>query len=108
MISRKYGSVFKAKHNRTDTFVAVKCIYAFGHEMDELFKEIEIMKSLDCSNIVRYYGTFYKDNTLFVIKFKVIQIFVNFFFHSQRLLDNNGILLLWIGRGYYDSKRKTL
>lgn len=63
---RNYGSVYKAQHKRSKTLVAVKSVYTLGHDMKELEKEIDIMKGFDSDFIVRYYGTFFKDNTCWV------------------------------------------
>ena len=65
VICRSYGSVFKALHKSTQRTVAIKII-PVETDLQDLMKEISILKSCRSDYIVRYYGSYYKDNDLWV------------------------------------------
>ena len=65
VICRSYGSVFKAQHKSTQRTVAIKII-PVETDLQDLMKEISILKSCRSDYIVRYYGSYYKDNDLWV------------------------------------------
>ena len=54
MIYRSYGSVLHARHRGSKKDVAIKIIPVEG-DLRDLMKEINILKSCKCNNIVRYY-----------------------------------------------------
>ena len=60
-----YGSVVKALHKRANRLVAIK-IVPVDSDLNELIKEISILKSCKSEYIVRYYGSYYKNNDLWV------------------------------------------
>ncbi|KRX04396.1 Protein kinase-like domain [Pseudocohnilembus persalinus] len=61
-----YGSVYKALHKSTGELVAVKIVHNTG-EISALKKEIIILKECQSEHIVRYYGSYFKDNNLWLI-----------------------------------------
>ena len=65
LISRSYGCVYEAIHKKTLKTVAIKII-PVEKDVGEMLKEIAILKSCNSSYIVRYYGSYYKDNDLWV------------------------------------------
>lgn len=60
-----YGSVWKARHKRSNKIVAVKIIPA-DSDLNDLMKEITILKECKSDFIIRYYGSYYKDGNLWV------------------------------------------
>lgn len=60
-----YGSVLRARHRKTGREVAIKII-PLENDDEQFKKEIAILKSCKCDNIVRYYGSYYKGNDLWV------------------------------------------
>ena len=65
LIPRSYGCVYEAIHKKTLKTVAIKVI-PVEKEVKEMLKEIALLKSCNSSYIVRYYGSYYKDNDLWV------------------------------------------
>ncbi|KNB41643.1 serine/threonine-protein kinase [Blastocystis sp. subtype 4] len=61
-----YGSVVKALHKRANRLVAIK-IVPVDSDLNELIKEISILKSCKSEYIVRYYGSYYKNNDLWIV-----------------------------------------
>ncbi|KAJ6239546.1 sterile20-like kinase [Anaeramoeba flamelloides] len=63
-----YGSVYKARQKGTGEIVAIKMI---GIEEDEGIEdikiEIDILKKCKHKNIVKYIGTYFKDDTLWIV-----------------------------------------
>lgn len=80
-----YGSVWKARHKKSNRIVAVKIIPA-DTDLNDLMKEITILKECRSDFIIRYYGSYYKDGDLWVS--------VVFFFSNA--IDCDGIWRLWI------------
>ncbi|KAJ3424911.1 sterile20-like kinase isoform b-related [Anaeramoeba flamelloides] len=63
-----YASVYKGKHKKNGNIVAIKQISIDTDEdIQELIAEIEIMKQLDHENIVKYYGTYFHNDCLWII-----------------------------------------
>lgn len=60
-----YGSVFKALHKQSDQHVALKQI-AIESDLFEIIKEISIMQQCDSDNIVKYYGSYFKESYLWI------------------------------------------
>jgi serine/threonine protein kinase len=53
--------VYLAKHLKTSTLAAIKRIIIVADEdLEEIKKEIEIMKQCDSPYVVQYYGSFFK------------------------------------------------
>lgn len=63
--SRSYGAVWKARHKRSNRIVAVKIIPAES-DLNDLMKEITILKECRSDFIIRYYGSYYKEGDLWV------------------------------------------
>ena len=61
-----YGSVFKALCIKTGQIVAIKRVETTG-ELDSLKREISIMEKCHSDYIVRYYGSIFQDNVLWLI-----------------------------------------
>ena len=53
-------------HKFTKRTVAIKII-PVESELEELMNEISILKSCRVDYVVRYYGSYYKDNDLWVL-----------------------------------------
>lgn len=61
-----FGSVYKAYHKESGNIVAVKVV-PITSDIDSLRKEIQILKQCKCPHIVRYFGSYLKDNDLWLI-----------------------------------------
>eukprot|EP00744_Colponema_vietnamica_P002861 GILI01004451.1.p1 GENE.GILI01004451.1~~GILI01004451.1.p1 ORF type:complete len:448 (-),score=135.25 GILI01004451.1:567-1910(-) len=61
-----YGSVFKALHKPSGCVVAIKTIPVDG-DLSALRKEIMILKDCRSPDIVAYYGSYFKDNELWLV-----------------------------------------
>ena len=83
IIYRSYGSVLHARHRGSKKDVAIKII-PVESDLKDLMKEINILKSCKCNNIVRYYGSYVKDRDLWV---RVGS--------ESHFVDCNGILCSW-------------
>lgn len=79
-----YGSVFKAKYRKKNCTVAVKIIPSESRD-EGIMREIHILKECKSDYIIRYYGSYYKDDNLWVLPHVVLFI-----------LDYYGIWRLWI------------
>ena len=62
---RSYGAVWKARHKRSNRIVAVKIIPAES-DLNDLMKEITILKECKSDFVIRYYGSYYKEGDLWV------------------------------------------
>jgi len=61
-----YGSVWKAIHKQTGGIVAIKKV-EIDNDLDDIMKEIDFMKGCRSQYIVRYYGSYFKDNELWIV-----------------------------------------
>lgn len=61
-----YGSVWRAKHIKTGVEYAIKRV-GIDNDLNELMIEINFMKSCISPYIVRYYGSYVKDNELWIV-----------------------------------------
>jgi len=61
-----YGSVWKAKHVKTGTTTAIKKV-PVENDLDEILNEIKIMKQCRSPYIISYYGSYFKDNELWIV-----------------------------------------
>ena len=57
--------MYRAVHKTTGRIVAIKVI-PVETDLDDLMKEVSILKSCHSNYIVRYYGSYFKDNDLWV------------------------------------------
>jgi len=56
-----YGSVYKAIHKRTSEIVSIKVV-PIEDDYNDIIKEINFMKSIICPQVVRFYGSFVKED----------------------------------------------
>lgn len=63
--ARSYGCVYSAIHKKTNKEVAIKVV-PVDTDIQELMQEISILKSCRSEYVVRYYGSYYKDNDIWV------------------------------------------
>ncbi|CAF4372275.1 unnamed protein product, partial [Adineta steineri] len=61
-----YGCVYKAKHRETGQLLAIKQI-PVESDLQEIVKEISIMKQCDSPHIVKYFGSYFKDSDLWIV-----------------------------------------
>eukprot|EP01119_Soliformovum_irregulare_P004214 TRINITY_DN15220_c0_g1_i1.p1 TRINITY_DN15220_c0_g1~~TRINITY_DN15220_c0_g1_i1.p1 ORF type:complete len:431 (-),score=113.41 TRINITY_DN15220_c0_g1_i1:552-1844(-) len=61
-----YGSVWKATHLKTQTITAIKKV-PVENDLDEILTEIKIMKQCRSPYIISYYGSYFKDNELWIV-----------------------------------------
>jgi len=61
-----YGSVWKAMHRSTSSIIAIKKV-GIDNDLEDIMKEIEFMKGCKSDYIVRYYGSYFKDNELWIV-----------------------------------------
>ena len=80
-----YGSVWKARHKKSNRTVAIKIIPAES-DLNDLMKEITILKECKSDFIIRYYGSYYKDGDLWVCSPCCVVTRV----------DRDGVWRLWI------------
>jgi len=61
-----YGSVWKAIHRQTGGIVAIKKV-GIDNDLDDITKEIEFMKGCRSPYIVRYFGSYFKSDELWIV-----------------------------------------
>lgn len=61
-----YGSVWKATHQKTGTVTAIKKV-PVDNDLEEILNEIKIMKQCRSPYIISYYGSYFKDNELWIV-----------------------------------------
>jgi len=61
-----YGSVWKAVHMKTGTTTAIKRV-PVENDLDEILNEIKIMKQCRSPYIISYYGSYFKENELWIV-----------------------------------------
>jgi hypothetical protein len=61
-----YGSVYKGRHIRTGEIVAVKVIELVEEELAEIWAEINFLRICKHPNIVKYFGTYLRQDKLWV------------------------------------------
>lgn len=62
-----YGIVYRGLDKRDGKVVAIKVLEVDGDDASELQREIHILKECDSDFIVRYRGSFFKDNRLWIV-----------------------------------------
>ena len=90
--NRSYGAVYKARHKSSKKVVAAKIIQV-DSDLSDLMKEVTILKGCRSNYIVRYYGSYYLDEKLWVW---IVD-------HSRNTIDFDGILWSWFF-GRYDQE----
>jgi serine/threonine-protein kinase 24/25/MST4 len=58
--------VFRAVHNKTQAMVALKVVDMEDEDLNELIREVEIMKGLEARYIVQYFGSYIRDDRLWI------------------------------------------
>lgn len=61
-----YGAVFKARHKETGAILAVKQV-PLENDLQDIIKEISMIKECDSPYIVKYYGSYFKDTDLWIV-----------------------------------------
>lgn len=62
-----YGSVYKARNINTSEIVAIKMIALDeGETIKDVRREIAILSECDDPHVVKYFGSYYRDETLWV------------------------------------------
>jgi serine/threonine kinase 3 len=61
-----YGSVYKARHNRTGTICAIKQI-PVEKDLDETIKEINIMTAFKSEHLVKFFASYLTDEALWIV-----------------------------------------
>jgi len=61
-----YGAVWKAVHMKTGTTTAIKRV-PVENDLDEILNEIKIMKQCRSPYIISYYGSYFKENELWIV-----------------------------------------
>jgi serine/threonine-protein kinase 24/25/MST4 len=63
-----FGSVYRGVHRRTGEWVAIKIISLADEEaVDDVRREISILKECENSHIVKYYGSYFEQDNLWVL-----------------------------------------
>ena len=65
LLFSSYGSVYKAMHKESGIVVALK-IVPVDDDLDDIVKEINVMNGCDCDAIVRYFGSYFKNEHLWM------------------------------------------
>ncbi|XP_065185374.1 serine/threonine-protein kinase 4-like [Sycon ciliatum] len=61
-----YGAVYKAMHKESGELIAIKKV-PVDSDLQEIIKEISIMQQCDSPYVVRYYGSYFKDQDLWIV-----------------------------------------
>jgi len=61
-----YGSVWKAIHIKSGTVTAIKRV-PVENDLEEILNEIKIMKQCRSPYIISYYGSYFKENELWIV-----------------------------------------
>ena len=64
-MNSSYGTVFKARYIKKNRLVAIKIVNDI-QDREDITKEINILKDCKSDYIIRYYGSYYKDDNLWV------------------------------------------
>ncbi|CAL4137287.1 unnamed protein product, partial [Meganyctiphanes norvegica] len=61
-----YGSVYKALHKESGHILAIKQV-PIDTDLQEIIKEISIMKQCNSPYVVKYYGSYFKNSDLWIV-----------------------------------------
>ena len=61
-----YGAVYKAVHKESGQLLAIKKV-PVDTDLQEIIKEISIMQQCDSPYVVKYYGSYFKDQDLWIV-----------------------------------------
>ena len=65
LIHRSYGHVYLGRHKETGQLLAIKIMKTVS-DMRSIKKEIHMLKDCDCNHVVRYFGSYTKDDHVWV------------------------------------------
>ncbi len=79
-----FGSVYSATNLKTNERVAIKIISIEDDEViEDVRREVNILSECDNSHIVKYLGTYFKDENLWVRINNIMGSFITAFFAAQ-------------------------
>jgi len=61
-----YGSVYKAVHRVSKSFVAIKKV-PLDADLQDILKEISMMQQCESEYVVKYYGSYFKNSDLWIV-----------------------------------------
>jgi serine/threonine protein kinase len=64
---RTYGSVFKARLIKKNIICAVKSLKVYQGDVEQVQKEIDIMKDMNSEHVVKYFGNFLEEHMMWVM-----------------------------------------
>ena len=62
-----YGSVYKVQNNKTGQILAAKICKIESNNKDSFYKEINMLKQCDSPYILKYYSSYLKNNTFWIV-----------------------------------------
>jgi serine/threonine kinase 3 len=62
-----YGSVYKIQNNNTGQILAAKICKIESNNTDSFYKEINMLKQCDSPYILKYYSSYIKNNTIWIV-----------------------------------------
>ena len=65
VIPRSYGHVYLGRHKETGQLLAIKIMKMIS-DMRSIKKEIHMLKDCDCNHVVRYFGSYTKEDHVWV------------------------------------------
>lgn len=65
MTPRSYGHVYLGRYKETGQLLAIKMMKMIS-DMHSIKKEIHMLKDCDCNHVVRYFGSYLKDDHVWV------------------------------------------
>ena len=62
-----YGSVYKVQNNKTGQILAAKICKIESNNTESFYKEINMLKQCDSPYILKYYSSYIKNNTIWIV-----------------------------------------
>ena len=62
-----YGSVYKVQNNKTGQILAAKICKIESNNNESFYKEIKMLKQCDSPYILKYYSSYIKNNTIWIV-----------------------------------------
>ena len=62
-----YGSVYKVQNNKTGQILAAKICKIESNNAESFYKEINMLKQCDSPYILKYYSSYIKNNTIWIV-----------------------------------------
>ena len=66
MTPRSYGHVYLGRYKETGQLLAIKMMKMIS-DMHSIKKEIHMLKDCDCNHVVRYFGSYLKDDHVWIV-----------------------------------------